>query len=1088
MDLFCNLHYKLIDSKKNPSTLKQMTYFSFDNNPILSIKYHINPKNPENVCVSSKFKKYKKNEVIYIFDSSCLMKNPSEKEIEKWKYSLFKYHIEMKKRHERDIILNHIMFLNSIYKTYFDGNRINYKVSNFKTREEVKSIIIEKKPLIEMFDTLKTWLSIPFIRLQLDDKIFIKENEYFEQYLSDYEEYQYEDVTIKMQKMKEKDYKNYFEIEVFQLDVEKEIAIKKSNKNPEKLSLKRVISIKDFYQEDNNKLHLQVCLNTKYALLNRLEQVICFLNLEKENIIETRDFSFTGELFVPVESLPFEKYIPFEEDGADIMEQKCEKCFKSVITKKTWNMLEKKIVGNFCQKCFQMYHVEYNLRRILNMTHFDSIVQFFFQYANFSQIENEHMFMLNFKNSHYENNLSVRVSINKNNEFHFYIKKSCGKDQIETFLHCFFELLLTIQKRKKYYFLNYHSYNSNLKNYIRMNEISDIFVISVKEFDKQLFDENNMNHESSLMRAICPQDEMKKEDRFSCKEVLKHFLYTRYCDKKRMPYISFEKPNEEDYNIITWPNTEKFSKENNFTIFLKSPKYKHPIQILQNYSNNFTMLIKQDTNKKLTEEKVVEFSLIYFYIEKNSKKYLSVTNLSPGFLPSITMKQKTNEDCSNYMTKKRKLEKKLDDFFVSFCNDPDVKFYMEKKYSLENLLRAFQTEHVVSSDRVSTREKIYFKVSEEKKFTDIKFIYHYCCHLVQANIIVLHTKHKNTVYDFKSICDSEKWNFTFFNRFFFLIECVDDKNNEGIISHYYQPVCYEKNNQVFYFFDQKNNKNFFLDLIDIYQHVILNSNKIFQWEKMKQFEETVSCQTLDCYGNTKFLHFVNGMIVFLSSNIPFLDKNYQFKLKKESILSMKNNKELQSKIDECIPFPWDLDENYALDDNLYVYTITISLENNLNIKAGFLYFCQDVQSNMTQQIIPELYKKEISYYFEEKIIHDLTIYKDSFIHNNICKQEILKKYLRFVDKKKKHNLSNKKLVKDFITKHILFTKGLKDYIHTKRQRKMKVPECYEYNLTYYLQWFSNLTNKKQFIQNLEKKFLYTFQFTKKKNTIINVYE
>ncbi len=257
---------------------------------------------------------------------------------------------------------------------------------------------------------------------------------------------------------------------------------------------------------------------------------------------------------------------------------------------------------------------------------------------------------------------------------------------------------------------------------------------------------------------------------------------------------------------------------------------------------------------------------------------------------------------------------------------------------------------------------------------------------------------------------------------------------------------------------------------------------------MKQFEETVSCQTLDCYGNTKFLHFVNGMIAFLSSNIPFLDKNYQFKLKKESILSMKNNKELQSKIDECIPFPWDLDENYALDDNLYVYTITISLGNNLNIKAGFLYFCQDIQSNVTQQIIPELYKKEISYYFEEKIIHDLTIYKDSFIHNNICKQEILKKYLRFVDKKKKHNLSNKKLVKDFITKHILFTKGLKDYIHTKRQRKMKVPECYEYNLTYYLQWFSNLTNKKQFIQNLEKKFLYTFQFTKKKNTIINVYE
>ena len=272
--------------------------------------------------------------------------------------------------------------------------------------------------------------------------------------------------------------------------------------------------------------------------------------------------------------------------------------------------------------------------------------------------------------------------------------------------------------------------------------------------------------------------------------------------------------------------------------------------------------------------------------------------------------------------------------------------------------------------------------------------------------------------------------------------------------------------------------------------MILNSDKIFDWEKMKQLEQTVACQTLDCYGNTKYLHFVNGMIAFLSSNIPFFDKKYHFKLKKESILSIKNYKELQSKIDECIPFQWNPDKNYALDDNLYVYTITVSVENNLNINAGFLYSSQKkvTPNSTTQEIVPELYKKEILYYFEEKTIHDLTIYKDSFIHNNICKQEILKKYLRFVDKKKKQNLSNKTLVKYFLKKYILYTKRLEDYIHTKRQRKMKVPECYQYNLKYYLEWFSNLTNKKQFIQNLEKKFLYTFQFSKKENTIINVYE
>ena len=47
MDFFCNVHYRLIDSKKKSIRVEANDLFAFDNNPILSIKYHINPNNPK---------------------------------------------------------------------------------------------------------------------------------------------------------------------------------------------------------------------------------------------------------------------------------------------------------------------------------------------------------------------------------------------------------------------------------------------------------------------------------------------------------------------------------------------------------------------------------------------------------------------------------------------------------------------------------------------------------------------------------------------------------------------------------------------------------------------------------------------------------------------------------------------------------------------------------------------------------------------------------------------------------------------------------------------------------------------------------
>lgn len=1079
MNYVCNFYYKEIQKDNSLSKLKHLNFLSFDNNPCFSIQYYLKKENPKDIVISNSFKGYETSKPVYVFDISLLSDIEDENELKILKQILNNYQIDLKKKGTNDLIFNHIMFMTYIYETYC-RSRINFQVESIQTKEEINKIILENVDLLDIFDNIKTWLSVPFVRFRTQNDVFVKQFNNLITYLEEYEDGQYIGVTEVLEE-KISSYRKYDEIEIFQLIVDKENHFKKKLKTQSKLCLKKVISIKDFQKENKDELYMEVILNNKCIMMSTVDQVLHFLKIKNENIVNKSEVSFIGKCSVPIDSLPIEEFLPCKnrtESG------KCEKCFQSIekYNYETYNYYEKKTIGNFCLNCYRNYHIEYNFQRIVNMTHFDSLIQYFFQYPNFSQIDNDESISLIFKtlqNKYYASHMCVRINIYKNNSIEFIVKKSSGKKQFQMFLEFFFSILLKIQNRKYYYFNNYNTIQSNGKIFYRSNEIQDIFVIHSRQFDENLFQYDPKN---SFNRITHTDDMEEEHSLLQCKEILKHFLYTRYCDRKRMPYISFEKPDSNIYNFIQWPPLENFTKDNNFTIHMKSPKYKTPIKIIWNQQSSFVMIIKNDMDtsnvKTIIQEKIIEFSNIYFFIEKNSKKYLSVTNLSPGFLPSLTIKKKYIEDTSIYMSKKRKLDKDLNNFFNSHYNDPEVTFYMDRKYPLSDLITMMNSNNKYTTN-LSLREQIYFNVFDDRIYTDIKYVYHYLCHKLESNIIIFENKNKNNLMNFKPICSERSWCFKFFNRFLFLIENMDDKN--GTIVYFYQPVCFEKHGKFQYFFD-KSNPMFFSDTISIYRNVILNQDHIFHYKKLKNFIENVKSQTVDCFGNTKFLHFIDGTVGFiLSENIPLFEKHIQYNFDQKSILKMDLD-DLKACLKKNIPYNLEFDQLYHLQENFYIYLVNISLQKDITLKIGFI---SRFENAISCESLDHQLKKEIFYYAKADFLikNKLSVYKNSFVKNNLIKRKILESFLRFLRKKKNNEIND--IVNEFISEFIHFTTNI-DFIF-KWSKKIHTPLCYQENLPYYLKWFASISNKKIFLQKLKIKSLYTFDLKNHENTFIDKY-
>lgn len=1098
------------DLKVSPE--KKMVYLCFDNNRNFSLKYHVNQDSPCHVFLS-RMNTRKKKKTYHVIDTSCLQPLTDEK-LAIWNEKLQPFQIQIKhvRENENDLIFNHILFMNRLYENYTGNHRVQYNIEGWKIKEQVINLILYHKNLKKIFDDIQAWIFLPFIRFRYDNCYYTKKYDALESILeSQYDEDQYSGVTKVINNFHRKVCKEYNEIEIFQLIVDKEIHANKSVKNDLKVSLKRVIYIKDYHIENDDKTHLQVILNQRCNTMSSLEQIFTFLNMNMErSIYYQTDISFTGSFTIPIASLNLMDYhrTTKENTAMRTVSSSCEKCFQLIDHPigNVYNFHLKRVVGSYCKQCHLLYYLQYNMKRFLDCTHFDAIVQYFFLYPNFSQIENERHFSLIFKEDVIQS-LRVRLHVS-DDDIKFTIKKSNGRAQIDLFLRLFFHMVFNIQHRKFYYFVIYNDIDSTFKKIIPLEEITEVYKIKVEDFDLQLFEEKTNHKELSVSTINVKENRIQEEEEteLSCKDVLKYFSYTRYCGKKRTPETSFEIPDPNLYTVISWPPIEKFTKDNQYTIFLKSVKYRQPIEIRWDRQSRFVMVVQESSklkhNTKMVDKKIIEFGTIYFYVKRDHHDFLSVTNMSPAFLPSITKKEKTNQSMSSYMAKKKQLPSPLKEFFTQLFNrENNTKFYMERKFTLENLLEEFD-KHTFSttipiSTELSYREQLYHKLfdfsSDPKMWTDIKFLYHYCCHRLQANLIIFNIENKHSIPTFKEICPYPL-QYTFFNRFLFLIESLDDKNKDGRICYLYQPICFETDDdqqqETFYFFYKKTNESFFSDAVRMYQTVILRTKDTppYHHKKMETLSNVIEKQIIDCHGMTKFIQFGNSMLCFVENELPLLNNTtIMFDLDKNMIPSLDadvTQKQLEdsilSNVGGHFPIKKINDDLFMVESKLYIFFFHLKLQSNLSLHLGVLFFSENEDFESSSTKLESSKKREIQYYFKREWKDDefLHSYKISFVKNNMLKYSVLKRFHRFSVKNKK--ISRERLVETFITRYVTFS----DDLGTLKKKILKLPLSYRANLPAFLKWFSQLMNKKIYMKKIEMEFLYTFDFNHSDNTII----
>ena len=177
-------------------------------------------------------------------------------------------------------------------------------------------------------------------------------------------------------------------------------------------------------------------------------------------------------------------------------------------------------------------------------------------------------------------------------------------------------------------------------------------------------------------------DEDDDDDIGDCKLILKHFNYSRYCDKKRTPLFSFQKTNSLlPRQVLSLASLKYFDKEKK-TVFIKSVKYKEPLQLTWNGEEDetqarFQLVIGDDRLKKYTSTTntnwvcnlvSIDFKFIYFYSTKGDDRFLSVTPLSPGWLPSLTKKDKTKTNLKTTTNYIRRSSENIDPRVAQFLS------------------------------------------------------------------------------------------------------------------------------------------------------------------------------------------------------------------------------------------------------------------------------------------------------------------------------------------------------------------------------------------------------------------------------------
>ena len=1103
---------------------KSICMFMWDNNPAYTLQYIIKPDNPSAVYLSSVNKLKNDNAKIYAYDSSNLSitLEMDEKRKKQLQVLFHKFSIQFHRRkNKNEFIFNHVLFMHNISVQIMNPSPFDYEIQH--VQESFRDILMENTPLMKIFDSIQTWLCIPFIKLSYHNCYYLKQFEFLESYLATNKEWDGLTVLKEIEEMKKpiKTNKNLFnsnvgiQLEIYQLTVEKSRkGLDLLRKDKYKIILQKIIDLKE---DENSLVKGTLKINQKSFFTKSFDSILQFLEINHDDILYQKETFFSGNVIIPIHSLDI-KYRKYSRK-ISTYENVCEKCQVQLNGQDQtfyFNDLSDRSLKIFCQKCHHKHVLFENIKKFFHMTHFDAIVQFFFYFPNLGHIENENSFSLCFRyNSWYRNTINVtRMRITITNDIKIQVKKSSGIENVMEALQMFIDFVCKLQNRHHYFFLNYEERpvsfyiadeNRNaIANTPDLNTIQNIFAYPMIEFDMDIFSnihKINTIRIESFIPEIKNNDIQEENMQVSCKDILKNFSYTRYCDRRRMPSFSFEEPDQATNLISIWPPIEKFNHNNDYTIHVKSPKFKIPIKIIWNRMTDsyarFIMFIKKKKKTKYDEvldERIVEFSKIYFFIEKSTGHYLSVTKLSPAFLPSITMKEKIGDNISTYMSKHKKLQGELNLFMNSIYIENNVEFFLEQKYTLPNLLHEFRVAENFELDvtaQLSLREQIQNKEKGRELFSDIENVYHYCCHVLQCNLLILTQTQKHELAVWKEISKHSSY-FYFFDRYMILVETLDDKSSNGIISNQYQPIVMKKNNHpnIDSFYSLQNcNTSFYEDLKTIYEVVILKHDILFPFLEMSTLTKNISHQVVDNNGKTKFI-IVQNHLLYVSENIPILTKPIENKIDLSIIttINKETKEELQSHLQEYLCNLLKLDtilklELYIIDStsNLMIASFKIPLYNEVHLQFGLLFYQNSI-------ILSEYHSSssEILFYLKSQDLLDkkyqLHLYKCSFIENDEMKYKLLSMFHKYYSKRK-FSIHPNKITETFIKKYIIFKENyqLGDF---KIPKKIIVPSNYGVNLANYLQWFASIENKKLFLRGLKLRISFSFDFKKRKHTLI----
>ena len=192
---------------------KSICMFMWDNNPAYTLQYIIKPDNPSAVYLSSVNKLKNDNAKIYAYDSSNLSigLEMDEKRKKQLQVLFHKFSIQFHRRkNKNEFIFNHVLFMHNISVQIMNPSPFDYEIQH--VQESFRDILMENTPLMKIFDSIQTWLCIPFIKLSYHNCYYLKQFEFLESYLATNKEWDGLTVLKEIEEMKKpiKTNKNLF--------------------------------------------------------------------------------------------------------------------------------------------------------------------------------------------------------------------------------------------------------------------------------------------------------------------------------------------------------------------------------------------------------------------------------------------------------------------------------------------------------------------------------------------------------------------------------------------------------------------------------------------------------------------------------------------------------------------------------------------------------------------------------------------------------------------------------------------------------------------------------------------------------------